>query len=860
MSDAFPRVGEVFPGVPSQPRTSNVAAEKAVAIGNQRRAEQAVFDQQARDRGSVFRSVASILGTGFRYLQEAQNAGGAQRRERAQTDFVFKSYALRNEIAKAEDPEKAFADWWEQTERLQHQAQTTIQNPEHESQFVSFAENWKRQQLPGAMQEMGARTVEMGRQGMLDNVNRAIEAGDPEMVYEIVGAARSDGFIDAAGAERVLAGGVNAAAMEQVNRAAQVIYDEHGLDAAVDWIRDPDNHDPRYRLDIDDLDNIADTLEEQAVTDMRRMEMQRGEDMAEFILWSIPVMEGNEPITLAALTAKVNEMLPNHSSLQRAEIIRDTYGKTTSGRSGTGTAAEAARRRDVIVSLEKASRGLTSENAGHFLELVNRHFRNGDFGEGREAVAEYRRWLSVLEKDAGDVQRIAEPGEAMIDSLMHLMRMSNVAAERQLKDPFIGEKGLYREEGDRQALLLEPGEGDLLDVYNAQGELTVRSFTEIGDELKADLRAMIKRAPGDVDVAVAAKQLLHRALVAMKPGVQEMEWVGESGAPAPAEWTIAEVPVGKRRRQRFPDVEAIDAGIAFLGEHGLAARQLTIGTRPLGDGRTGAHALQYLDSRSDLAPPLYAAANLEWQGLMDEGLYIQAAEIAADALPRTAAGMAEVRRAGGIWDFTDNGDGSFSVQFVQGGVTYPVFPIEEGDEAALAAMLYPDSSDLLSQPRGRALSPGGAVPTPRGGAGAPAPAPAPAPPVPLSSRVTEIDTEIADLTSQWNQLGAEYLSVNDQINAAPEGSVIVSGGADVAAPEVRLDPATGLPGSRYIETTGLMDQQAALASKRREVGARITALRQRKQELLAEEMESLRHMDSLNSKVLEEIMLHYGGY
>ena len=691
-------------------------------------------------------------------------------------------------------------------------------------------------------------TLQAGLQALNSSLGEAIREGNVESVYNDFEDAVETGYLPAAalepGGERDKA--VRRAGVNQLEFVAQQVFEAEGLEAAKEYVLTATNHDDKMMLTDSDLRGVFSNIRGQAEAGTQRMELVKGEDMAEFILWSIPYTSGHESITLKALRDQVDGALPRHSSLEKAKLIRDTYEKTQRGSGGArgATSPEGAQhRREVIMSLEKASRGLTSENVGHYYALVNRHFQDGDFGDGAGAAAEYRRWLSVLDKDAAEVDRIAQPGESVIDSVTHIMSMTHVAAGRAMKEGkyFIGEKGLYEEEGDRQALILEPGEGDLFAVHDPQGRLNWRSFTEIGDEMKAELRAMVRQSPGDLDVATAAMQILHRELAAMKPGVQDMEWVDATGTPAPADWTIAPVGVGKGRRERFPDVEALDAGLSFIGERGgLDREQLTIGTRPLGDGRTGAPALKYIAGREGWETPMAEARGTMWQGLMDEGMFIEAAELAADGLPRDVGQLAEMRRAGALYDFTDHGDGSFSVQYVPGGVVYPVFPIEEGDDAALTALWFPN---LLDEPEGQTLAPGGVA---RGASRRPAVAPAAAPPPPpLSAQVTELDTELANLQREWDSLGSEYLSVNEQINVAPPLRTLATAWNEELGQS---------------ERSRLAAQQEDLASQRREVGARITALRERRAVMLDEEFEKVRRVDELNGVVLDEILMLYGEF
>ena len=755
-----------------------------------------------------------------------------------------------------------FAVWYDrQREEL---AENIGYQPQHDYFMAGTEQNKMR--LATQVADIGSRlTMEQGVATHYDSLSQYVAQGDIEGTAALWDDSVEAGFFQA---EALAPGGardesIRQAAGRQIETEGQQIFADQGWGAFNEWITDPDNHPEAWRDSAGylggrdrTLGTVRNNVADQAAVQQEQMQAARGIEMAQFIEWSIPFTSGIEGISLENLRGRIHSDLSLYSPLEKATLLRDIYGKTRQGRRDRGTEDTAVRHRDTIVSLTNSSKALTPSNVGHFLQLVNRHYLNGDFGTGREATAEYRRWLSLVEQDAADVDRLVVPGQQMIDSLMHVMRMSNIAGERQLKEGyFIDEKGLF-EKGKTKALDLAPMEGDLLDVWDAQGRRSVLSFTEIGDELYGELRAMVKNAPGEVDVMGMARQLSYQRLAGMLPGRQEMEWVGDEGAPLPSDWVVAQEPVGKRRRERLPDEEAIQAGLSFVGEHGLSREQVTVGTRALGEGRTGAYALSYInDPERDWATPLFQARSTMWRELMDEGEYVQAAELAADELPRDAGRLDELRRAGAVYDFTDHGDGSFAVQFVRGGVVYPVYPMEPGDDEAITAMWYPDSGNLLRDPTTSALSPGGAPdrqPTaPAAGQAGLAAAPAAA--AEVSDEMADTDAGLTELLAEWDALTEQYLDVNRKLGASPNRGGLF---------QVRDERAR----------QQLTAQQGTIAAERRDVGAQISFLRskaeeistarQHKADVVSNEIQHEARTGELNNTVLEEIlrMVNETGY
>ena len=809
-------------------------------------------------------------------VDQAAEREGLTMRQHAEADL---SYGATDWIRRAPDSGVApsemmgeFAAWYDR--QREQMAETIGYRPQRDIFLAGSAQTKTR--LAAQVADIGSRlTVDRGRRTHFDSLSQYIAQGDIEGATALWEDSVEARFFDASA---LAPGGardesIRQAATRQIETAGQEVFADQGWSAFQDWISDPDNHPQAWRdtagyLDQRDrsLGTVRNNVADQAAVAQEQMEAARGLEMAQFIEWSIPYTSGISGISLEDLRGQIHGSLTLYSPLEQATLLRDIYGKTRQGRRERSTDGDAVRHRDTIVSLTQASKALTPSNVGHFLQLVNRHYLNGDFGTGTGASVEYRRWLSLVEQDAAEVDRVVVPGKQMIDSLMHVMRMENIAGDRQLKEGyFIDAKGLYEEKGDRTALKLEPMEGDLIDVWDAQGRRSVLSFTELGDELYGELRSMVKNAPGEVDVMNMARQLAYQRLAGMLPGRQEMEWVGESGAPIPGDYVVAQEAVGrpsavrKRLREAFPDVEAVEAGMAFVGEHGLSREQITVARRPLGEGRTGAYALQFIKQRAGEEPawanPLFEARSALWRELMDEGEYLHAAELAADELPRDAARLAELRGAGGIYDFTDRGDGSFAVQFVRGGVVYPVYPREPGDDAAISAMWFPDSGDLLRQPGAPTLGPGDrpepAAPEPA--APAPPAPPAAAAPPEVSDEMADTDAMLTDLLAEWDTLTEEYLEVNRQLNEI--------GGTNPM-----------FEGARAREHHRLSAAQDSLAADRRVLGAQISRMRnkageiadqqQRKADVVTNELQHEARTGELNNAVLSEILrlVNEGGY
>ena len=399
-----------------------------------------------------------------------------------------------------------------------------------------------------------------------------------------------------------------------------------------------------------------------------------------------------------------------------------------------------------------------------------------------------------------------------------------------------------------QPLVLQPGEGDLLDAVDADGQPTVISITGLISRIDARIRQTLRTAPGEVDVMQIARQEADFELKRIMPGVQADEWVGGD---APRSW-VARVDADPReallernadRRERFPDVEAVDAGLAFIGERGLRRDQVRVTTTPLGDRRSGAAAMRIVAEKIDVdpewAPMTFESRASLYHRLQEEGQYSTAQEIAIDSLPRDTGKLREIQRAGGLWDFTDHGDGTYSVQLEEFGQVYPLYATEEGDEQAFTEMWFPDPEVLLAAPAPAAppaMGPGGApdVPSPPA---APIPsipfapwAAAPEPPAWQSRRnaepvsvpqdLADNQTSLTELMQEWDALEQEYLDVNQRLN--------------------QLDPDST---NRLTATKrrGLERSQATLAEQRRALGERITKLRKAgaKAELLREQQVDL---------------------
>ena len=451
------------------------------------------------------------------------------------------------------------------------------------------------------------KTVRTGRATHHDAEASYISTGDIDAVTALWDDSFEAGFFGEAEMRR---GGardqsVRAAALNRLETEAQQLYDFEGVDAAEEYVLDPENHEASWNLSPSDLRSVVANVRGQAAAASERVVRQQNNEMASFITWGLPFEAGQQSApTLRELDQKVEELLPSLPALRRAEVKRDSIRRfkvgAQSAAKGTSDPASAMRQANVLVGLNREWSEIEDSQIPHYRRVLDQHYINGDLPR-----TVYESKMRAVDKR---IQGASSPGLDIIDHAIAVMTLTNAAGERNL-DPDIRGTSLF-EDGKR--LELTPGEGDLLDVSDAAGNRLYRSLTAISEDLKAQLSSYVAQsfAAGQApDVVTMSRQLLHRELVGMMPGVQKYEEVDAAGHPLPSDWQIVEQradcgsqgdrPAGWARRRNSTASRTWRRwrpASSFVGEHGLMRNQITATNTPMGSAWTGAEALRMVNA------------------------------------------------------------------------------------------------------------------------------------------------------------------------------------------------------------------------------------------------------------------------
>ena len=435
--------------------------------------------------------------------------------------------------------------------------------------------------------------------------------------------------------------------------------------------------------------------------------IEKNKTEAEFIDWSLPYDLGQQPLSIRDAQDKADALLSEtHLPTERALLVRALLRRNNTqwgdAAKGAKDAAEAERQRRALSFLDREFSEAADRELPHYKRELLRLYNAGDISR-----PEYDMRMKPLGER---VETMVQPSMQFLDGIGRHMRLTNAAGERGVD---VDVRGDFLYDGDERVAVGD-AEGDLLDVIGPDGQRTYRSITAIVSAAKREVsrlaEAHINRGEVlDADsLMTLTRQIIHRELAEMMPGVQVGEKITATGEPLRADWQVAEAPGQRRRligggtredRKRFPDVESVEAGLEFVGEEGLMSEQVRVEFGPMGSVWTGFDAVARATSPQTamdfggLVPGYYAILDL-WNQAIDGGDYQEAAMLAAAMLPRDTGALQTLRAEGRIWDYEDRGDGAYSVQFTQGGQIYPMFAVDGTTEVDQAVSVAPPAGGV----------------------------------------------------------------------------------------------------------------------------------------------------------------------
>ena len=439
MSDRLPV--SLTPVAPPQKRETEEVADRIRLDLTRLEERQRRAQQRHAAEAETFDALGDLALTVQGIVQDAGAREALTTRQKATSTLAHEATNwVRNAPESGIAPSEMMGEFVSWYDRQREQLSEAIQFVPQRDLFVAETERAKLS-LAAEVADLGQRlTIEQGRAVHQDTLSQYIASGDIEGVDALWEDSVEANLyaIEELGPGGAREQSIRLASMRVMESQGQAVFEQEGWDGFNEWIADPDNHPARWKETAGYLDDraralgtIRSNVAEQAKAQLAQLEQVRGNEMAQFIVDTIPIKDGTMPVTLNELQDLAATGLPSHTPLKRAETVAKIWESTRKYRMAgddAGKAAAAQRNREAIVDLERLSLGLDQSNKAQFLDEVNDRFLAGDITPGgTSTVPRPRLRERAGDRRADEAGRSVPAGARAVDD--HDQRRRRAAAE-----------------------------------------------------------------------------------------------------------------------------------------------------------------------------------------------------------------------------------------------------------------------------------------------------------------------------------------------------------------------------------------------------------------------------------------------
>ena len=692
MSDRLP----ITPITPAQRLETQRATDVGRAQMFQLDAERRVAEARARSAQTFFTGMGELGQTLSNIAERIGERDAISTRMEAETAMRAWNDNYRKEAATSEKAgSEIYSDYLAEHQKKVEELSSAIRYVPQDEIF-RVGERERGEAMAVEMMNLAdAKAMRRGQVTTYNSIQANIDTGNPEDIEGIVKDAVGAGFLD----PKVLEPGgflddaQRRAQITNITKEADLLYqaEDGGLTKSKRWVLDASNHDDRFNVTINDLEGIAQNLDKREAIEKEAARELLNEELANFtgVYNRIKHGEIKPPNTMDEADLVVEEHAPSAENLDKAEMAGALMDLARKGIPPANPADQEKRNRESLVMIETEGQDVEYNQLSAFGLRVNALYINGNITE----TTRNRLINDVVEQGRSEERERVD--DTVIVPTFTLLRNLNAANERDYEQKHItihGTEVYVKDErmdfGDK--------EGEWITFTNEDGEIRI-SVTELESQVRDAIWKVEASAFQNnqmVQLEQVARQVVAQTLAKAIPG-REIEGVdaGVFGDLDVSPEKIARNWLGKKwfkedYKYDTSIYDVFDSARTYAGAEGTENTPLRAESTPLSEFHTGEHAVNVaMKANQEWASSPWVQQGMEeLDRFLADGEVVDASFQSANLMPRDPEALEALAANGDLhyWEHAgDVDDGAYRVQFVEGGMFYPVLPLERDHAAAV---------------------------------------------------------------------------------------------------------------------------------------------------------------------------------